>query len=139
MVPSGDRTKTKADNSATFLMSNMMPQVPELNREVWREFEEYCRLLISFGKELYIVAGPYGKKGAIANGKVTVPSHNWKAVLVLDRPGRGLSGVTAQSQTIAVWMPNDKAIASGIRILLLHQIYPARNSWSLSFCSSSII
>ena len=29
-----DRTRNEADNSATFLMSNMMPQVPELNRGV---------------------------------------------------------------------------------------------------------
>ncbi|MGE5658859.1 MAG: DNA/RNA non-specific endonuclease [Actinomycetota bacterium] len=112
IIPSGDRTASKADNSATFLMTNMLPQVPELNREVWREFEEHCRQLVSQGKELYIIAGPYGKKGAIANGKVTVPTDNWKVVLVLDKPGSGLQGVTAQTQTIAVWMPNDKTIAN---------------------------
>lgn len=111
VVPSGDRTNSKADNSATFLMTNMMPQTPQLNREVWREFEEYCRQLISQGKELYIVAGPSGNEGAIAAGKVTVPAYNWKVVLVLE-PGSGISGVTAQTQTIAVWMPNDGSVAN---------------------------
>jgi len=106
IAPSADRSRSAEDNSATFLMTNMMPQVPELNREVWREFEGYSRELVSQGKELYIIAGPSGRKGTIAGRKVTVPAHNWKVVLVLDRPGSGLSGVTAKTETIAVWMPN---------------------------------
>ncbi|MDP8935371.1 MAG: DNA/RNA non-specific endonuclease [Cyanobacteriota bacterium] len=35
IAPSADRPRNEADNSATFLMSNMMPQVPEVNRGVW--------------------------------------------------------------------------------------------------------
>jgi endonuclease G len=31
--PSADRTSTVADNSATFLMSNMMPQAPRNNQQ----------------------------------------------------------------------------------------------------------
>ncbi|MEG4996187.1 DNA/RNA non-specific endonuclease [Microcoleus sp. B4-D4] len=45
-----------------------MPQVPELNRGVWGDLEDYCRELVQQGKELYIVAGPVGRKGSI--GKV---------------------------------------------------------------------
>lgn len=112
IVPSSDRSRTKTDNSATFLTTNIIPQSPELNREVWREFEGYCRDLVKQGKELYIVAGPFGKKGTIANGKVTVPSYNWKVVLVLDKPNSGVSGVTAQTQTVAVWMPNNASVAN---------------------------
>jgi endonuclease G len=46
IAPSADRTRNEADNNATFLMSNMMPQVPELNRGVWGDLEEYCRELV---------------------------------------------------------------------------------------------
>lgn len=56
------RTRNEADNSATFLMSNMMPQVPELNRGVWGDLEEYCRELVEQGKELYISDGAGGKE-----------------------------------------------------------------------------
>ena len=35
IAPSADRTRYEVDNSATFLMSNMMPQVPKVNRNVW--------------------------------------------------------------------------------------------------------
>ena len=103
LAPSGDRTRRKSDNSATFLMSNMMPQSPANNREVWRELEEYSRELVSQGKELYIVAGGYGKDKAIADGQVTVPKYTWKVILVLDNGN--------VEETIAVRMPNDQSVA----------------------------
>ncbi len=110
IVPSGDRTRTLEENSATFLMVNMLPQAPDLNREVWRELELESRRLVDQGKELYIVAGPHGKIKTIANGKITVPKYNWKVLLILDPPGSNPKNVTAQTKTIAVWMPNDDSV-----------------------------
>ncbi len=92
-------------------MSNMMPQVPELNRGVWGDLEEYCRELVQQGKELYIVAGPVGKQGAIGKKeKIAVPMKTWKVILVLDRPGFGMQGITANTRAIAVMMPNDASV-----------------------------
>ncbi len=110
MAPSADRTKTIADNSATFLMSNMVPQAPDLNQGPWADLEEYCRELVSQGKELYILAGTQGKKEAIASGKVTVPTKTWKIIVVLDRPNLGVAGVTTKTRVIAVEMPNSQGI-----------------------------
>ena len=62
IAPSAERTCNEANNSATFLTSNMMPQVPELNRGVWGDLEEYCRELVEQGKELYISGGAGGKE-----------------------------------------------------------------------------
>jgi endonuclease G len=107
MIPSADRSNTSEDNSATFLMSNIIPQSPANNRQVWRELEEYCRDLVKQGKELYIIAGGEGKQESIGRGKVTVPSYTWKAVLVLDKPG---VSPTETSQTIAVKIPNSDRI-----------------------------
>ena len=109
IAPSADRTRNKADNSSTFLMTNMMPQVPEVNRGVWGDLEEYCRELVQQGKELYIVAGPVGRNGSIGRKeKIAVPAKNWKVIAVLDRQGLGMQGVNANTRTIAVIMPNDK-------------------------------
>jgi len=105
-----DRTRNEADNSSTFLMTNMMPQVPELNRGVWSDLEEYCRELVQQGKELF-VAGPMGKNGSIGKKeKIAVPAKNWKVIVVLDRSGLGMQGVTAKTRTIAVMMPNDASV-----------------------------
>ena len=103
LTPSGDRTSNQTDNSATFVMSNMMPQSPANNREIWRELEEYSRDLVSQGKELYIVAGGEGKDKAIANNKVIVPKYTWKVILVLDNGNI--------ENTIAVRMPNNDTVA----------------------------
>jgi len=110
MAPSADRTRSKTDNSATFLMTNMVPQAPDLNQGPWADLEDYCRELVEQGKELYIMAGPTGKKEAIASGKVTVPTKTWKVIVVLDRPDLGVSGVTASTRIIAVDMPNSQGI-----------------------------
>jgi endonuclease G len=45
MCPSADRTLTIADNSATFLMTNMIPQAPDNNQGPWANLESYCRSL----------------------------------------------------------------------------------------------
>ena len=108
LVPSGDRTRRKEDNSATFIMSNIIPQAPANNREVWREFEEYCRNLVYQGKELYIVAGGSEFDEKIARDRVTVQKYNWKVVLILNRLQEEITDDNAQ--TIAVWIPNSKEV-----------------------------
>lgn len=110
VTPSADRTRSVEDNSATFLMSNMMPQTPDNNRNTWGNLEDYCRELVSLGKELYIVAGPFGSQGEPLKGKVTVPKSTWKIVVVLDSPGSGLDGITASTRIIAVNVPNEQEI-----------------------------
>lgn len=111
IAPSADRTRNEADNSSTFLMTNMMPQSPEVNRGVWGDLEEYCRELVEQGKELYIVAGPVGRKGSIGRKeKIAVPARNWKVIVILDRQGLGMQGVDPSTRTIAVMMPNDASV-----------------------------
>ncbi|PKK34676.1 hypothetical protein BWI96_20840 [Siphonobacter sp. SORGH_AS_0500] len=58
-----DRTASEIDNSATFLMTNMIPQAPSLNRGLWSDLEEYCRTRVKLGYEAYIYAGGYGTGG----------------------------------------------------------------------------
>jgi endonuclease G, mitochondrial len=110
IAPSGDRTRTVEDNTATFLMTNMMPQTPDNNRNTWGNLEDYCRELVSQGKELYIVAGPFGSLGEPLKGKVTVPQTTWKIVVVLDSPSSGLDGVTTNTRVISVNIPNEQEL-----------------------------
>ncbi|BAZ65764.1 MAG: DNA/RNA non-specific endonuclease [Pelatocladus maniniholoensis HA4357-MV3] len=119
MTPSADRTNTIANNSATFLMTNIVPQAPDNNQGPWANLENYSRDLVIYeGKELYIISGGYGSGGTgsnggastISSGRVTVPDRVWKAILVLNQPGLGISGVTVNTRVIAVDMPNDQGI-----------------------------
>ena len=104
LTPSGDRTNNPEDNSATFLMTNMIPQSPANNREVWRELEEYSRDLVDQGKELYIVAGSDGQRKKLKR-KITVPVFTWKVILVLSNSGK-------IEDAIAVRIPNAERVAN---------------------------
>ena len=119
MTPSADRLRTNADNSATFLMTNIIPQSPDNNQGPWNNMEQYLRTLVSAGNELYIISGGSGQGGTgsnggttntIAGGKVTVPSQTWKVVIVLPVGTDDVSRVTTSTRTIAVIMPNSQGI-----------------------------
>lgn len=105
--PSADRTSSVANNSATFLMTNMIPQSANNNQGPWSVLEDSCRALVtSKGAELYIYSGGYGSQGTINSGHVTVPTYTWKVIMVLPLGTNDLSRVTTSTRVIAVWMPN---------------------------------
>jgi len=106
MTPSGDRTRSIPDNSATFLMTNIVPQISENNEGPWEDFENYCRTLASQGNELYIVSGVAGNAGTIAQGRIVVPQFTWKVVLVLPNGEDDLQRVGKGTRTIAIIVPN---------------------------------
>jgi endonuclease G len=107
MAPSADRNNTIADNSATFLMTNILPQAPDNNQGYWAGLESYSRsLAANQGRELFIISGGYGQKATIAGGKISVPSRLYKIIVVTD-PGTGAEGVTTSTRVIAIDTPND--------------------------------
>ena len=115
MCPSADRTVTVTANSATFLMTNMIPQLPANNQGVWANLENYSRSLVSQGNELYIISGGHGLQFFIANGHVAVPAQTWKVIIVLPTGNNDVSRVTTSTRTIAVVVPNSGSINSDWR------------------------
>ncbi|MFC7667600.1 DNA/RNA non-specific endonuclease [Hymenobacter humi] len=120
LCPSADRTRTVADNSATFLMTNMTPQAPRLNQQTWASLEEYCRTLANQGNELYIVAGSYGRGGTGTNGyattldegRVTVPARCWKVIVVLPAGADDAARVNNGTRIIALNTPNNNSLST---------------------------
>lgn len=106
IVRSQERTATREDNDATFYLTNILPQKPDLNQGVWNSFELYCEQLAKQGKELYLIAGGiFDKDPPRLKGKVAVPKSCWKIVVVLER-GQGVKDITKNTRIIAVDMPN---------------------------------
>lgn len=112
MCPSGDRTRSVADNSATFLMTNFVPQYGPNNQGPWNDFENYLRSLAAAGKEMYIVSGGVGSLGTIASGHVVIPKYTWKVVVVLDNGTNDLSRIGRQTRTIGIVVPNFAPVTS---------------------------
>ena len=118
--PSADRIGSVADNTATFLMTNMMPQAPTNNQRTWAGLENYARTLVNAGNECYLICGSYGAGGTgtngyattIDNGRIVVPSNCWKVLVVLPVGTGDASRITTATRVIAVNMPNSNAIGT---------------------------
>ncbi|HSI90857.1 MAG TPA: DNA/RNA non-specific endonuclease, partial [Adhaeribacter sp.] len=118
--PSADRTNTIANNSATFLMTNMIPQAPKNNQQTWANLENYTRTLVDQGNEIYVIMGAYGTGGTGANGyattinsgKITVPNRIWKVMVVLPNGTNDVSRVTTSTRVIAIDTPNDNSLST---------------------------
>ena len=118
--PSADRTSTVADNSATFFMTNMMPQAPRNNQQTWANLEDYCRTFLAAGNEVYVICGSYGRGGTGSNGffttldqgRVTVPARCWKVVVVLPVGTDDANRVSSTTRVIAIDTPNDNSIST---------------------------
>lgn len=113
--PSADRSDTRANNDAVFVMSNMTPQAHGLNAGPWEQLESYCRDLARRGNELYIVCG-HGFSApthdTIGRVHIAVPDFAWKVVVVVpDQSGNDLNRITAQTRVIAVKMPNINTVS----------------------------
>jgi endonuclease G len=114
LCPSGDRTNNATNNSATFLMTNIIPQAPDNNQYPWAALEVYTRDLVMSGNEVYTIAGAYGTGGiglegystGIDQGRIAVPAMTWKALIVLPKGDGDLSRVTTSVRIICIQIPN---------------------------------
>jgi endonuclease G len=120
MCPSEDRDETTDENRVTFKMTNIMPQSDDLNQQVWKSLEEYCRDLMDAGNELYVISGGYGSGGVgdagttvytLHSGDITVPSNCWKVIVVVPIGTNDVSRVNVATRVIAVNMPNNQTVS----------------------------
>ncbi|MEY2794164.1 MAG: hypothetical protein RJA76_2156 [Bacteroidota bacterium] len=93
LCPSEDRTSQYYLNQETFLMSNMIPQTPELNRGPWKFLEEYCRKLAKRGNQLSIYTGSIGAVDRLPGCNIPIPKFCWKVIHF-------------NNQVICVFIPN---------------------------------
>jgi endonuclease G len=119
LCPHGDRSANIEMSYSTFVMTNVIPQAPNVNEKAWAQLEDYCRRLVRLHNHLYIIAGPVGRgrtgsrgfRELLPSGNVVVPAECWKVVVVV--PGEGsraedLASISPDTRVIAVDMPNDQ-------------------------------
>jgi hypothetical protein len=93
MARSFDRTAGNTDNAATFYLTNIVPQMADLNQGVWAQFENALGdSAQKGGRAVYIVTGPlYSRSHGLtflkSEGKVAVPDSTWKIALIGPRSG----------------------------------------------------
>lgn len=110
IVASKDRSNNTTNNKATFLMSNIYPQEPDLNQGPWKRLEDYCRsLCLNKNKELYLIAGGVYKTGNKLDNNIAIPDSCYKIIIILRRD-ESLLAVDENTEVIAVMMPNESGI-----------------------------
>ncbi len=99
LVASANQNDTVIQNSETFLLSNMTPQDPKFNRNIWKKLELAIRELDAQKDiyETYVISGPIfdfdtpvSRIGTNDSNGVTLPVPNayFKSVLTEDKKGR---------------------------------------------------
>lgn len=86
MCPSGDNKWSEVAQRESFLLTNVCPQVHNLNAGDWNEMEQQCRRWAMQYGEIYIVCGPIlyrQQHKKIGTHKVVVPEAFFKVVLCM--------------------------------------------------------
>jgi len=89
MCPGGDCNWDDEGRDETFLLSNMCPQNPNLNRGDWKEIEIACRKWAKQYDNIYIVCGPIFFKSQeheekIGPHQIPVPEAFFKVILCVE-------------------------------------------------------
>ena len=98
LIASSNKLSSEISNSETFLMSNMSPQLPTLNRGIWKSLESYVGKLKNKKNvlEVYCISGPlwnYGKTvepldgGLEYNTLIPIPHLFFKCILAEYKSG----------------------------------------------------
>jgi len=92
-IPAADCTYSKASLKDSFLLSNVCPQEPSINRGIWSKLEKRVRELVKTHGEVEVISGPvyrpikqerqsYFKFRSVGSGNVAVPTHLFKYVYI---------------------------------------------------------
>ena len=88
LAPAGDMKSTYTAMSESFYMSNMSPQVPGFNREIWKKLEGTVRNWAVVNEKVYITTGAVltASYPTIGINKVSIPEFYYKVVLDYEQP-----------------------------------------------------
>ena len=88
-----DRTIQKE----TFLMSNIAPQKPQLNRRLWAKIEKFVRFQARKYKDIRVISGVCGSLGHIKNN-VNIPK--WWYKIIIRSDGKIISFLVPNSNSV---------------------------------------
>jgi endonuclease G, mitochondrial len=111
IVPSADRTKSREDNEATFVFTNVVPQTGASNQGPWAALENKERQLAQNGEHVSITVGSiYRSEASIGEG-VAIPSSMFKVVVATRAAHPAPADIDTSARVIAVEIPNTDAVS----------------------------
>lgn len=111
LAPAGDFKRTQAAVDSTFVMSNMVPQKPNLNRQAWRFLEERIRTWACGEQKLFIVTGPILNESLPSLPKdISIPDRFYKAVYDQTPPVKSICFIYSQDDDKSIF-PEDRMMS----------------------------
>lgn len=104
LVPAGDFKCCQDLLRDTFWVSNLTPQNPDCNRNIWNNLEQQTRNWARKKGEVFVFTGPVLKNGLKKIGKynrISIPENLYKIILYIDHDD------VEKSQVKAFMMPNE--------------------------------
>ena len=89
LAPAGDLKWSDSSMKDSFYMSNMSPQTPGFNRDIWKRLEEWTRDQAVNNKGIIVITGPVltdGPYKEIGNNGVDIPKRYFKVLLDYTEP-----------------------------------------------------
>ena len=89
LAPAGDMKWSAKAMRESFYLSNICPQKPKLNRGIWKDLEEQCRLWALDNGSLLIVTGPVitSDMKRLGKNKVAIPKSFYKVLCYYTEKG----------------------------------------------------
>lgn len=93
LAPAGDMKWSAKAMRESFYLSNICPQKPKLNRGIWKDLEEQCRLWAMDNGSLLIVTGPVmtDDMKRLGKNRVAIPKSFYKVLCY--HTGSGYKGI----------------------------------------------
>jgi endonuclease G len=82
LKPSASERCDQNQMDETFLMSNMSPQYPSLNRGIWKRLESNVRDSVLASDSVVVITGPILTSGLDKIGDVSIPEYFFKIIRV---------------------------------------------------------
>jgi endonuclease G len=100
LVPAADMKMSYDSMKSTFVMSNVVPQKPEFNRNTWRFLETQVREFAYAKGSIYVITGPVLKKGLkrFSSEQISVPDSFYKILYKI---------YAGKIETISYLLPHD--------------------------------
>ena len=82
LSPGADNTQNDEIMSESFFLTNMIPQVPNNNRGIWKQLETKVRDYVLKNNDVYVASGPIYEKGyAVIGNNVGIPTKIYKVIV----------------------------------------------------------
>ena len=105
LVPAEDMAWSAVTMEETFLLSNVVPQLPNVNNSKWRQLENTARKFAATADSVLVISGVLFETDQIQTlepSGIAVPTHFFKVILVEEAARKTiLSAIVPNAPTLA--------------------------------------